>query len=233
MIDDQYTEWDAAYVLGALSSSDRHEYEEHLARCEACSAAVSQLAVMPGLLAALPQEDALAMLDDEASTAGPIAPLPEILPLLAARVRRTRRRRLALAVSGAAAAAAIVVAAIVVPSLPGRSAPTSEVVLRPSVPSALTATVGFTSERWGTSIRMDCQYEGPAEGSGSADASSWKYGLYVTDRSGSTTRVSTWTADPGSDVLTTGSIDLALTDLSRVEVRSESSGAVLLARTLP
>ena len=50
--------WDAAYVLGALSPAERREFEEHLAGCPACQAAVSELAGMPGLLAQVPPEDA-------------------------------------------------------------------------------------------------------------------------------------------------------------------------------
>ena len=38
---DRYAEWDAAYVLGALSPSDRRTYERHLAECAACRAAHS------------------------------------------------------------------------------------------------------------------------------------------------------------------------------------------------
>ena len=33
---DPYREWDAAYVLGALSPRDRRAFEQHLATCPAC-----------------------------------------------------------------------------------------------------------------------------------------------------------------------------------------------------
>ena len=39
--DDQYKEWDAAYVLGALSHDERKEYEAHLMQCSNCSAAIA------------------------------------------------------------------------------------------------------------------------------------------------------------------------------------------------
>ncbi len=35
---DAFKDWDAAYVLGALSADDRKEYENHLAHCAECSA---------------------------------------------------------------------------------------------------------------------------------------------------------------------------------------------------
>ena len=64
-----FAEWDAAYVLGALSPDDRHAYEDHLAGCERCRAAVAELAPLPGLLArgrpAVVREEA------EPGTAGP------------------------------------------------------------------------------------------------------------------------------------------------------------------
>ena len=42
---DKFAQWDAAYVLGALSPAERREFEEHLASCPSCQAAVSELAV--------------------------------------------------------------------------------------------------------------------------------------------------------------------------------------------
>ena len=54
---DPYRQWDAAYVLGALSAKERLEYEQHLADCQECSAAVAELAGVPGLLAKVPESD--------------------------------------------------------------------------------------------------------------------------------------------------------------------------------
>ena len=45
-----YTQWDASYVLGALTPSDRSEYEAHLEECDRCRASLAELASMPGLL---------------------------------------------------------------------------------------------------------------------------------------------------------------------------------------
>jgi anti-sigma factor RsiW len=59
-VSDEYREWDAAYLLGALSSADRRAYEEHLQTCDECSAGVASLADMPAVLAALPNDRALA-----------------------------------------------------------------------------------------------------------------------------------------------------------------------------
>src|SRR4029450_13226426 len=37
---DKFAQWDAAYVLGALSPAERREFEEHLSSCKSCQAAV-------------------------------------------------------------------------------------------------------------------------------------------------------------------------------------------------
>ena len=38
---DRYLTWDAAYVLGSLSSAERREYEAHLETCDRCRSAVA------------------------------------------------------------------------------------------------------------------------------------------------------------------------------------------------
>ena len=40
---DTYREWDAAYVMGALSRTERREYEQHCAECEDCARDVAAL----------------------------------------------------------------------------------------------------------------------------------------------------------------------------------------------
>ena len=91
---DRYTEWDAAYVLGALSPDERGEFEQHLAGCDRCRAAVGELAGLPGLLAQVPPAEAWAMLEDQGDPplpAAPSAPLAQVVPL-PTRSRRPRAR---------------------------------------------------------------------------------------------------------------------------------------------
>ncbi|HTM83792.1 MAG TPA: zf-HC2 domain-containing protein, partial [Mycobacterium sp.] len=59
----EYAMWDAAYVLGSLSSADRREYEAHLAGCGSCRAAVAELSGMPALLSRL-DRDQVAAIDE-------------------------------------------------------------------------------------------------------------------------------------------------------------------------
>lgn len=62
---DAYEMWDASYVLGALSSSERREYETHLAECVRCRSAVADLSGVPALLALVDDE-----LEQDRSEAG-------------------------------------------------------------------------------------------------------------------------------------------------------------------
>ena len=113
---DEFATWDAAYVLGALSPADRRRFEHHLDDCAHCRESVAELAGVPGMLALVPRDTALAMLDDEPET----DPAPaDLLPRLAAATQRRRRRGLWVSV-GAAVAAAAAAVAIAVPGDPRR-----------------------------------------------------------------------------------------------------------------
>ena len=100
---DPYRDWDAAYVLGALSPGERREYEQHLEGCFSCAAAVASFAGMPGLLSAVPRETTAELL-------GPVPSPPALLPGLARAARASRRRgraRVAAALAATALAGAV------------------------------------------------------------------------------------------------------------------------------
>lgn len=87
--DHEYAMWDAAYVLGSLSATDRREFEAHMGVCPSCRSAVAELSGMPALLSQL-DRDELAAIDvetDQADRNGgePSLP-PELLPSLLAKV---------------------------------------------------------------------------------------------------------------------------------------------------
>ena len=145
---DEYRSWDAAYVLGSLVSSERHEFEEHLSGCAVCRAAVAELAGLPSLLAALSPEEAqsLGRTDGE-------RPTPALQPGLANKVQRGRRRtRLAAAgiMLGAAAAAGAVyvqVAGSPPPAAQIQAASATALHFTPVADSALAATGSLTRSR--------------------------------------------------------------------------------------
>ena len=70
---DAFRDWDSAYLLGILGPDDRRTFQHHLSTCAACSAAVADLAGMPGILSGLSTAEAVALTlapDDERVLAG-------------------------------------------------------------------------------------------------------------------------------------------------------------------
>ena len=59
-----FAEWDAAYVLGALSPSDRRAFEAHMGTCERCREAVGELAPTIGLLSRVDRTRAASLAAD-------------------------------------------------------------------------------------------------------------------------------------------------------------------------
>ena len=103
-----YATWDAAYVLGSLSPTDRREYEAHLSVCPMCNQAVSELSGMPALLSKLDGGTVAAMGADDPTAAPDM--VPNLLPSLLSEVHRRRRRvRMVTWTSGAAAAVLLAV----------------------------------------------------------------------------------------------------------------------------
>jgi carotenoid cleavage dioxygenase-like enzyme len=73
-----HAKWDAAYVLGALSDTDRREFEAHMVGCSSCRKAVTDLADLTPLLSLLDHEHVIEL--DAADTASPTAPpCPELI----------------------------------------------------------------------------------------------------------------------------------------------------------
>lgn len=215
---DPYREWDAAYLLGALSAKDRRVYEEHLHTCEECSAGVASLAGIPGVLAALPADRALATITVDA---------PNLLPGLVRNVQRDRRRqriRFGALTTGIAVAAAAVGAVIVVPLT--RNEPKGDyVVLAQTVSSKLSADARLVPEPWGTTIEISCRYDELATPSERARG----YELYVTDTSGKVELIASWTSAPGTTVKPAATTKLQRSEIKALDIRSSESGRVLLA----
>ena len=234
---DRFAEWDGAYILGALSSTERHEFEEHLADCDACAAAVNELAVVPGLLARVPTYEVESLLAEDVDEAiGPQRPAADSLPnlLTAARKRRRRARGLTVSITLAAAAVAAVLALVIPGVVAGGTSGHQVAALSMSqvVASPLSADVRLVSEPWGTRIETTCTY-GLGDQAGWSGANVSKtYGLFVTDTSGALTKVSSWTAGPGSVVKPTGTTSVAINDIASIEIRSVPDGVTLLKKTL-
>ena len=215
---DPYRDWDAAYLLGALSAKDRRAYEEHLRTCDECSAEMASLAGVPGTLAALPDDRALATI-----TADP----PNLLPGLVRNVQRERRRqrvRLGALMTGVALVAAAIGAVIAIP-LTHEQPQGDYVVLAQTVSSKLSADARLVPERWGTTIEISCRYDDLATPSERARG----YELYVTDTSGKSQLIASWTSSPGTTVKPAATTKLQRSEIQALDIRSSESGRVLLA----
>jgi putative zinc finger protein len=175
---EDYADWDAAYVLGALPVAERREYETHLAGCAACRSAVAELAGMPGLLAQLPPGEVLAMDLDGGADLQPPASLMPVLP--AAPVEPPQR---SWRVPLAAAAAALLIGGVggYAVSSAGRDgspgpgvtstaggtrgtggtgpvAAPGRLAFTAVEPSLMTAVVDVVPIANGTELRVECQY---------------------------------------------------------------------------
>ena len=219
---DSVHEWDAAYVLGALSSDDRRLFEEHLETCPECRASVAELAVMPALLAKVPAPEFPTAPERAEQAPG----RSETLQVLAHHVRRRRvTRRWALAAASVLAAAAIA-AAIVLPTALTAPPAGTQIALTQTTPSPVTATVAVAAKRWGTELTMQCDYD---KGTAMGGMYTRSYALYVTDASGQATRVASWSAWPGATIHATAAVDTPKEQLRTLQVRDIATGKVLLS----
>jgi hypothetical protein len=237
-----YTLWDAAYVLGSLSTSDRHEYEAHLSSCASCQDAVAELAGIPALLSRLDRDEVAAIdeADDDSSATPPIP--PELLTSLLEKARWRRRRSRLVTWTLAAAAAAVVVAVgvfIALRSNPGMVSPTppqaeSAVAMTQVTPSAFTATVSVKRQQSGTTIDMSCTYgEWPASAHHQEDQDAGdKLAMVVVGRDGSQAQVATWVALDGTTATPRGYTSMPVEQIASIRIVSADTGLVYLQRNL-
>jgi anti-sigma-K factor RskA len=240
--DHEYALWDAAYVLGSLSASERHEYEAHLGSCASCREAVAELGGMPALLSRL-DRDEIAAIDDGNDDRSSTPPMPpELLTSLLEKARwRRRRSRLVTWTLGAAAAAVIVVVSAFialrsnpVTSMPNPPQAESAVAMMQVTPSPFTATVGVKSQNGGTTIDMSCRYgEWPAGVQHEEDQDAGdKLAMVVVGRDGRQDQVSTWVALDGTTATPHGHTSMPVEQIAAIRVVSADSRQVYLQRDL-
>ncbi|WP_278261079.1 zf-HC2 domain-containing protein [Nocardia sp. AG03] len=224
---DEYSTWDAAYVLGSLGATERRAYETHLLDCAHCQEAVAELSGLPGLLALVDRDTALAMVESDP------APVPDLLPALAATAERRRRRRRWLGIGSAVAAAAAAVAiAVPVTMTVARSDPaTAQVVaaqqLRAVEQTPISAEVRLLRDGDRTRLVMTCRYAPSAYGSGYT----WRYGLVVTTGD-QRIALDQWPAGPGTELTVERTIDAAPESIDTVEITAVDSGRTVLVAEL-
>ncbi len=234
---DPFADYDAAYVFGALAPDDRAAFERHLLRCENCSAAVSTLAGVPGLLSRVPLDRVIGT-DD--------APLPDtLLPRLVAEVARERTRsrwRVGAAAALAAACVLGLLVALLVNQRPDRStagarsggngsASITSGPLSTSTGSSasagpelrmapvagqggFTASVQLRSVLWGTRISLTCQ----EASAGPKPPYAGLYYLVVVGRDNSRHPVADWRSLAGKTVHIDGGTGLQRSDIASLQL---------------
>jgi len=159
-----------------------------------------------------------------------------LLPALLDRVDALRRRaRWRARAAGFLAAATLAMGAAFVatglPVLPQEPAQADRVLTMSGAPGgAVEATLLVTGRGWGTSIDTRCRYDG-GEPSGAddpgADGQGPTYELYAIDAAGAEVLVSSWRQLVGKEITVPGATRLGLSDIDRLEVRTESGRIVL------
>ncbi|WP_227997606.1 zf-HC2 domain-containing protein [Nocardia australiensis] len=234
-VDDDYATWDAPYVLGSLTRTERREYEDHLAGCPACQAAVADLTGLPGLLGLVDTDAALTMITvPESPVTQAHPPLPELLPQLAdtARRQRTRSRWVSVGAAVAAAAAAVAIAIPVIGSMHTSTETTTsaevfaERTMQPLEPTPVTADVKLIRADDRTRVVMTCSY-GPTK-----QAYTWTYQLVVQRTDGQQALLGQWPAGPGTELTIDRTVDAAPDQIHSVEIRSVTTGKTILVGTI-
>jgi Putative zinc-finger len=226
-VPDRFSTWDAAYVLGSLTPAERREFEEHLAGCQACQAAVSELAGMPGLLGQVPPEDAALLAVAPAETIED-GPPPGMLAAVRSRQAGQRRRRVGL-LAGAAAAVVLVLAGIAyaVGLLPLGPGGAQRVAFDMVAATPMVAVVDVTPVADGTDLAVQCSYDDEPRPGGYA-----KYRIYVVDRAGHASMVKEWSAKPNKVMRPTAHTQLKVRQIEAVEIRASDSDETLARATL-
>ncbi len=217
---DRYAEWDAAYVLGALSSVERLEFEAHLGSCAACSARVAEMAGMPGILGRLDEASAEELRDLPADADAPVRTEGAVAHL----ARRVHRRRRVAALAGQPRSwrppSAVRPSAAPRPGPPPQPRGSSPSAAPPSPPS---------------SPSLPCRgargSRGPATTRRPAGARMRRrsYRLVVTTTAGRTATVATWGAHGDGASGLAAATSIPERSIRTVEIRTDAGGVLARA----
>ena len=231
---DRYVTWDAAYVLGSLTSNERREYEAHLETCARCRSAVAEISGIPALLAMLDLEDVRA-LDDGAPETPPLR--PEVLDSVLDKVRWRRRRSRWLTSAAVGVAAALLAVGVVIairPEIVGLEnytpqQTTQALDMAKVSDTPINASITLTEFGWGTRIDMACSY---GEWGQAGTIPPQNLGMVVVGRDGSHTEVATWLGLSGATALPSATTPMPKDEIAAVQLVSSDNGKVLLERHL-
>lgn len=242
-ITDDFSTWDAPYVLGSLTRDERLQYESHLSSCLDCRAAVAELAGLPGMLALVDTDVATSMIEPPAQAVPPPPPppMPELPPppaRLADAAERRRRRSgwTSAGVALASAAAAVAIAVPITASITGSNNETGpgtseqafvERQMTPVQPTPVSASFKLVPAGDQTRVVMSCSYPPGEPLSYNANLA-----LYVIRANGQQQQLDQWPAGPGTELTIDRTIDGPPDQVRAVEIRAANTGSVLLTGTV-
>ncbi len=226
----------AVYVLGALTLSEREEYEAHLKTCTTCQATVAEFASLPSLLGRLSPEQAEKAIAPDAPEAAPSQQRE--------RGRGRSHRRIWRTATAVLAAACLIVVAWMTMTgwLTDRSdvteptdTPTATIEMITMEPVAgqryVGAELALTTHPWGTRIDMLCWYARQPSASDTDPPPRRAYHLVVVGQDGDQEVVSSWLVEPGGRAEISGTTERSLDEIARVEIHTQE-GQPLLTYTL-
>jgi hypothetical protein len=230
---DPFEHYDAAYLLGALSSEERAAFETHLSRCAACTARVVELRPVTAALASAGDavQDALSPsreqhAERESAWTPPASQTDRVTGLI--RRIQLRRRRTRWAVGALATVAVATIAALAI-ALATPANPAGEVAAQPMTatgPADVRATAAITAAPWGSEITIDCSYTGSAE-----YTSDDVYALEVVDQAGQAQQIGSWTLSQNTQATFTSGTALRPSEIRALRV-TEPDGTVVLRLSL-
>ena len=200
---DQFGEWSAAYVLGALDAEDRRLFERHLDECEVCAADVASFAPIPGLLAKA-----------DLAPAEPVP--PSILADASTRVLDERHALVASRAKWRWTAAAAVVALIAV-ALSGFSSQPDVTALALEPEWGVTGEVTVSARGWGTEVGFDLAQLPPE-----VTCIAW-----AVDDEGEWQQVAWWGPTASHRARVTGASSLQLEDVSEIVVTTTDRSEIV------
>jgi anti-sigma factor RsiW len=141
-----------AYLLGAVSPTERESVERHLDECEICRAEIVGLAPLPGLLSRVSVEDIAEQPVEE-------TPPPDLPPRPRHRSPMLRRRWVFAIMGACLLMLAVAVGGLILPGSrhPETSAATA-VLTGSDASSGVRGTATVTARRWGSGVSLRLQY---------------------------------------------------------------------------
>jgi hypothetical protein len=202
------------YILGGLSTEDRHAFDDHLPYCPRCRAELAEAAPLPALL-----RKVSGAFDLPTAPAGPEPALRSLLD--ASRARRRRQQ----SVGWLAAAAAVLIAfggGTVVNSVTRPDEKVTQartVTLASSADSPATGKIGVTKKDWGTAIGIQLT-DLPRSG---------VFTLWATDDRGRRELAGTWAATKTGRCALDGATSIATDHLRKVSIIGPDQAVVAVA----